>query len=257
VRSFARARAGVEKPLLRRGLSAGLVHELTETAAAHVLPLAPRAGLAQAVREALAQRIPAAAPLPASGGSIAFVGAGGSGKTAVCASLLSAYRAASTLAARYGAILAPEGDSEELALLMSPELLRPVAVSSPRALRAVRVARENAFMVLDTPAVSPADRRGVRDLARVLAELEPTRVVIALPATLGLAAAEQLIAGYALLNPAAIALTHADETDQIGVGIEAACRFALPPEFIIERSAVRGWRLSRLDPAAVVAKLLD
>lgn len=257
MRSFARARPGVEKALTRRGLSTAFVHELTETAAAHVLPLAPRAGLAQAVREALAQRIPAAAPLPASGGSIAFVGAGGSGKTAVCAALLAAYRAASTLSARYGAILAPEEESEELALLMSPDLLQPVAVSSARALRALRAARENAFVVFDTPAVSPADRRGVRDLARALAELEPTRVVLALPATLGPAAAEQLIAGLAPLNPGAIALTHADETDQIGVGIEAACRFALPPEFIVARSAVRGWRLSRLDPSAVVAKLLD
>ena len=56
----------------------------------------------------------------------------------------------------------------------------------------MRRSREEGLAVIDTPRVSPADRAGIRDLARLLAELEPERVVVALPATLGATAAAQL-----------------------------------------------------------------
>ncbi len=62
--SHTRARAGVEKGLARYGIGEALAGELIDTAMAHVLPLAPRAGLAAAVRTTLAQRIPVA---PAAG----------------------------------------------------------------------------------------------------------------------------------------------------------------------------------------------
>ena len=83
--------------------------------------------------------------------------------------------------------------------------------------------------VLDTPSLSPSDRAGVRELARLLAELEPERVVVALPATLGATAAAQLLQALRPLGANALAVTHADETDQIGVAVEAACRFGLAP----------------------------
>jgi flagellar biosynthesis GTPase FlhF len=110
--------------------------------------------------------------------------------------------------------------------------------------------------VLDTPSLSPVDRAGVRELASLLGQLQPERVVVALPATLGAAAAAQLLQALRPLGANALAVTHADETDQIGVAIEAACAFALAPEYVLDRARGGGWRLSRVDPASLAARLL-
>lgn len=157
--SHMRARAGVEKVLARYGIGEELAAELIDTAMAHALPLAPRSGLAAAVRTTLAQRIPVATPLAAGGASIVLVGAGGAGKTTCCAALLEAYRSSSTLPASFATIIR-EGEAGELRLLMSPQLLKPTPMESPRALRALRRARSEGLAVLDTPRLSPADRGG-------------------------------------------------------------------------------------------------
>ena len=80
--------------------------------------------------------------------------------------------------------------------------------------------------------------------------------MVALPVTLGAVAAEQLLASLEPIGPAALALTHADETDQLGVGIELACRFGLAPELMLEHASAGGWRLLRLDPAELAARVL-
>ncbi len=182
--SQSRARARVEKSLMRYGVSEGFARELIDAACAHTLPLAPRAGLAQAVLTTLARRIPVAPPLPLRGAAIVLVGPGGSGKTTCCATLLGAYRAGSTLPARY-ASLHVSADTEQLQMLLNPQIVKPTPAGSARARSALRKARREGIAILDTPAVSPAERTRVRDLARLLAELEPERVVVALPATLG------------------------------------------------------------------------
>ncbi len=256
--SHTRARAGVEKGLARYGIGEALAGELIDTAMAHVLPLAPRAGLAAAVRTTLAQRIPVSAPLGADGASIVLVGAGGAGKTTCCAALLSAYRSASTLPASF-ATLIHEQDSTgrpEWRLLMSPQLLKPAPVETARAARALRRARSGGLAVLDTPRVSPADRRAIRGLGRLLGQLDPDRVLLALPATLGRAAAAQLLGALGPLKADALVVTHADETDQIGVAIEAACRFGLAPEYMLSHARGGGWQLRRLDPAGLAAMVL-
>ncbi len=102
--SHARARAGVARSLQRCGISEELADELIDGASAHALALAPRAGLAQAVRATLAQRIPVAPPLPSKGAAIVIVGAGGAGKTTCCATLLGAYRKSSSLSASFATI---------------------------------------------------------------------------------------------------------------------------------------------------------
>jgi SRP54-type protein, GTPase domain len=253
--SHARARAGVEKGLARYGIGEQLAAELIDAAMAHALPLAPRSGLAAAVRSTLAQRIPVAAPLSAQGASIVLVGAGGAGKTTCCAALLGAYRTASTLPAAF-ATITRAGEGEELRLLMSPQLLKPVPVESPRALRALRRARAGGLAVLDTPRVSPADRRSIRVLGRLLGELEADRVLLALPATLGRAAAAQLLEALAPLKAHALVVTHAEETDQIGVAVEVACRFGLAPEYMLAHARAGGWSLRRLDPSALAGMVL-
>jgi flagellar biosynthesis GTPase FlhF len=265
--SHGRARAGVAKSLERYGISEALAHELIDGASAHALALAPRAGMAQAVHSTLAQRIPVAPPLPTQGAAVVVVGAGGAGKTTCCAALLGAYRKSSSLPASF-ATLARHGDAvgrrggaanaagEGLRLILSPHVMKPTPARTPRALRALRRARSEGMAVLDTPRLSPADRAGIRELAGLLAELKPERVVVALPATLGAAAAAQLLEALRPLGANSLAITHADETDQIGVAVEAACAFGLAPEYVLDRGRGGGWRLSRVDPAGLAARLL-
>jgi hypothetical protein len=253
--SQGRARAGVEKGLRRYGVGEQMIAELIDAAHAHILPFAPRSGLAAAVRSALAQRITVAPALPLDGASIVIVGAGGAGKTTCCAALLGAYRQSSTLAAAFATVTA-EPTHGELQLLLAPQLVKPTPVENIRAQRALRRARSGGLVVLDTPRVSPADRTGIRRLGRLLAELEPERVFVALPATLGGAAAAQLLEALAPLKPNALIVTHAEETDQIGVAVEAACRFGLAPEYLLDRGRPQGWRLTRLEPAELARMVL-
>jgi flagellar biosynthesis GTPase FlhF len=253
--SHARARAGVERSLLRFGVSEGFARELIDGASAHALPLAPRAGLAQAVRVTLAQRIPVAAPLPTQGAAIVVVGTGGAGKTTCCSALLGAYRKSSTLPASC-ATLTRDSERGALQMILSPYVMKPTPPSNQRALRALRRSRGEGLALLDTPRLSPADRAGIRELAHLLGELKPERVVVALPATLGATAAAQLLAALKPLGASSVAVTHADETDQLGVAVEAACRFDLAPEYLLDRGRSGGWRLSRVDPTGLAAKLL-
>jgi hypothetical protein len=254
--SHARARAGVARSLQRYGISEELAHELIDGASAHAIALSPRAGMAQAVRTTLAQRIPVAPSLPTKGAAIVVVGAGGAGKTTCCAALLGAYRKSSSLPASF-ATIAREAEREELRMILSPYIVKPTPARTPRALRALRRARSDGMAVLDTPNLSPSNRAGIRELATLLAELKPERVVVALPATLSAAAAAQLLQALRPLGANSLAVTHADETDQIGVAVEAACRFGLAPEYLLDRGRSGGWRLSRLDPAGLAARLLQ
>ncbi len=253
--SHARARAGVARSLKRYGIGEELAGELIEGASAHALALAPRSGLAHAVRATLAQRIPVAPPLPIKGAAIVVVGAGGAGKTTCCAALLGAYRKSSSLPASCATIMR-EADRGELQMILSPYVLKPAPAGAPRSLQALRRARGEGMAVLDTPSLSPSDRAGIRELARLLAELEAERVVVALPATLGATAAAQLLQALRPLGANALAVTHADETDQIGVAVEAACRFGLAPEYMLEHGRGGGWRLRQIGPTGLAEKLL-
>jgi flagellar biosynthesis GTPase FlhF len=253
--SYARASAGVAKSLQRYGVSEEFAAELIEAAIAHALALAPRAGLAQAVRATLAQRIPVAPPLPSKGAAIVVVGAGGAGKTTCCATLLGAYRRGRSRPASCATITRGE-ERGELELILSPQIMKPSSVRAPRALKALRSARSDGLAVIDTPHLSPSDRTGIRELARLLGAVEPERVVLALPATLGATAAAQLLAALRPLDANALVLTHADETDQIGVAVEAACRSAIAPEYMLERSRGGGWKLTQMSPTGLAARLL-
>jgi ATP/maltotriose-dependent transcriptional regulator MalT len=71
------------------------------------------------------------------------------------------------------------------------------------------------------------------------------------------ALAGELLEALEPLGAHALALTHADETDQIGVAIEAACRFGLAPEYMLDRGRTGPWRLSRIDPPSLAARLLQ
>jgi flagellar biosynthesis protein FlhF len=244
------ARDEVEHALGAIGIGEEFVQELIEAAIAHVLPLMPPStGLAQAVHTALAQRIPASRPLPAKGAAIAVIGAGGSGKSACCAALVEAYREYSTLPATCLTVL-------------------PGAMPNESALSG---ARTGGVLLLDTPTVSGADPGSISALAQLLEQLRPERVVLALPATLGATPAAQLLQALGPLHPDALAITHADETDQLGVAVQTACTFGLAPIHLLARAehvrseAVPGphipiaptaWALTWIDPFLLADRLL-
>ena len=106
------------------------------------------------------------------------------------------------------------------------------------------------------PPLSPAERPAIERIAGLLEELKPDRVVVALPATLGAKAAAQLLGALRPCERAQLAITHADETDQLGVAVEAACAFGLAPEYLLDRGRVRGG-LTRIDPTHLAERLLS
>ncbi len=232
-----RAREEIECSLLDVGVGEEFVHALIEGVIAHVLPLMPAStSLAQAVHTGLTQRIPVCPPLPAAGAAIALVGAGGSGKSACCAALLEAYREHSTLPATCTAIVS--------------EPTRP-APEEP----ALREGREGGLLLLDTPPLSPSDQASIGALAATLQWLQPDRVVLALPATLGAKPAGQLLEALRPLGASALVITHADATDQLGVAVQIACTFGLAPTYLLEGGGSKG-RLAQIDPTDLVDRLL-
>ncbi len=254
-RARLRARASLQSRLVELGTSPAFAQETIDAAMAHVLAVAPRTPLAKAAAQALAQRIPVAPALPAHGAAIVVVGAGGAGKTSCCAALLAAYRANSTLRASCATLVRGQG-KDEWRLLLSPQLRKPVAAAGESARRALRKAKDEGLLVIDTPPISPGERGGIRALGALLGELEPERVTIAVPATLGAVAAAQLLEALRPLGANAMALTHADETNQLGVALEAACKFGLAPEYALDRGRAGGWKLRRVDPTGLAATLL-
>ncbi len=87
--------------------------------------------------------------------------------------------------------------------------------------------------------------------------------MLALPATLGATPAAQLLEALRPLNANALAVTHADETDQLGVAVQAACAFGLAPVYLLARGeqggadgVLRAWALSSIDPCQLADRLL-
>ncbi|HXC46008.1 MAG TPA: hypothetical protein VNU24_05325, partial [Solirubrobacteraceae bacterium] len=252
------AETKVREGLLALGFSEQFAGELIEGAAAHIRPFAPRASLPQAVRAALTARIPVAPPLPAHGAAIVLVGPGGAGKTSCCAALLSAYRKSPVLPASCATLIAAQ-PSGELRMLLSPYVMKPTAIDTPRAMRALRKTKSEGLLVVDTPALSPGDRAGIRKLSALLAQLEPERIAVVLPSTFSATAAAQLLRALAPLKANALALTHCEDSDQLGMAIEAACKFGVAPEYMLARARGRGRgrSMGRLDPAGLAAKLVQ
>jgi flagellar biosynthesis protein FlhF len=251
-----RVREAIKAKLLGLGVGEQFADELIDGAAIHELALAPHAGLARAVQHALSQRIPVAPPLPAAGAAIVLVGPGGAGKTSCCAALLNAYRKSALLPASCATLLRGS-DRGDLQMILSPHVTSPIAIDTARAIRTLRKARGEGLLMIDTPPLSSGDRTGIRKLAGLLGVLEPERVVIALPATLSAVAAAQLLGALRPLGARALAITHADETDQIGVAVEAACAFGLAPEYLLDHSRAGSRRLSRIDPSSMAARLMQ
>jgi flagellar biosynthesis GTPase FlhF len=248
-----RTETAVAQELQAAGFDEGFSAELLEHAAAHVLPFEPRIGLRRAARVALERRIPRAAHLPTGGAAIALVGAGGAGKSKCITSLSGCYQRNSSRPVHCATIVA-DGDAAPQ-LLLAPHIANPVDASSKEARKVLAQVRAEGIALLDTPPLSPADGAAIRALARVLDTLAPERVVVALPATLSASAASRLLRALEPLKPNALAITHTDESDELGVAVHAACAFGLAPEYLLTGSR-RERTLTRIDPASLAARLL-
>ena len=244
----------VAQELTSQGISDAWAQQLIVAAAAHRSPLA-KGSLRDAVRATLAATIPAPAPLPATGAAIAFVGAGGAGKTRCAAALASAYAKGSTLAASVVSLGSDDWGGDLKELLKGQNVWVMGAAIGPEAAPAVQHGRDGGLVVIDTAGVTPRDPAGVEALAGELRSLSLDAVYIAVPATFSVHAARKLIEGFAALGADGIAVTHADEADQLGIAAELAHISGMPVAYIHEGLELDG-ALSAADPSSLAARLL-
>jgi flagellar biosynthesis GTPase FlhF len=219
--------------LCERGLSEAFAAAVADEAITHLMPFARDPALKPVLREALAARIPIARPkVGTSGGVIGFVGPGGSGKTRCVARLASAYAQRSPLPVACVTLRSKDGGAELSRLLASAGV--PIHVEDDPALAAQRVQelRGHSLVLLDTPGVSPRAEAELRQLAAELHQLAADELHLTVPATIAPAAARELVDGARTLGVDAIALTHADETEQLGTVVELAVDTGLPLSFV-------------------------
>jgi flagellar biosynthesis protein FlhF len=216
------AAAAHERALVAAGIAAELAREIIGATVSHAVPFAPNRALKHLVRDALAARIPVAPPAATGRRTIAFVGAGGAGKTLCATRLADAYA---------------EGSDLEVRRVD----LRGDAPAEP-------AAAGHVLTVVDTAPVAGADARA---LARALRRIGPCEVHVAVPATLSAPAVRRLLDGLAACKPAAIVLTHLDEVDHAGPVIDAAIARGLALSYCCDADG-----LSLADPAALAAQVL-
>jgi flagellar biosynthesis GTPase FlhF len=236
--------------LVGRGMSVPTADAAVSQAAAHELPFTPRGDLREAVRRAIARRLPVHAAPPADDVVIAVVGTGGSGKTTVVAGLAAAYSGAGSLPVSCVALGRRDGGSELSGLVGDRDIALGSAATGTQAARQLRDADQGLFL-LDASAVNITDAQAVESLSHELSALVPDEVLVTLPATLSARAAQQQLAGLSQLSLTGIVLTHVDETDQIGMAVELACASGTPLAFVADSG-----RISRAEPNAIAARLL-
>ena len=240
--------------LTEQGISETWARQLIDEAAAHRSPLAS-GNLRDAVRATLASTLPAPTSLPADGAAIAFVGAGGSGKTRCSASLAAAYARASTLAASVVALGGEDWGAEVKDLLKGQSTWVTVAPTATDAHAAVHSGRQGGMVVVDTPATSPRNAVAVEQLATELASLELDALYLTIPATFSVRAAAKLVESFDALGVDGIAVTHADEAEQLGVAAELAHISGVPIAYVHDGLELDS-ALSASDPTSLAARLL-
>jgi flagellar biosynthesis GTPase FlhF len=246
--------AALADELISQGISERWAQQLIDEAAAHRSPLAA-GNLRDAVRATLASTLPASSSLPAGGAAIAFVGAGGSGKTRCTAALAAAYARASTLAASVVALGGEDWGAEVKDLLKGQSTWVTVAPTAHDANAAVQSGRQNGMVVVDTPATSPRDEAAIQTLAVELSSLDLDALYITIPATFSVHAAKRLVESFAALGVDGIAVTHADEAEQLGVAAELAHISGVPIAYVHD-GLVLDSALSASDPTSLAARLL-
>jgi flagellar biosynthesis GTPase FlhF len=148
----------------------------------------------------------------------------------------------------------PDG-ARELERLLHGDGVPVLSLSGERAQRAVAAARQGGFVIVDTPSATPTDPADVDALGARLAQLELDATFVALPATLGAQAARRALSSFGRLNPSAVAITHADETDQLAVVVEIAISHRIPLAYFHSGTDHRS-ALSAVEASSLAQQLL-
>ncbi|HEX8085797.1 MAG TPA: hypothetical protein VF529_16010 [Solirubrobacteraceae bacterium] len=231
--------AALRDQLVARGVEAPLADAVVEETVTHLVPLRSGVKLKSLLVTALAQRIPVAPLGGLAGRVVAFVGAGGTGKTHCAARLAAAYAAADRMPIACVA-LAPRDAGSELALLLAPTGV-PLHTARSGAEAADRLAplRGRALVLVDTPPVSPREKVDLRALHAELRALGADDILLTLPATTSAGAARELIAAGRKLGASGVVLTHADETEHLGPAVGVAIEEGLPFAYVGQAQALR------------------
>jgi flagellar biosynthesis GTPase FlhF len=242
------------RELTERGISNTWAQQLIAFGAAHRKPFAD-GNLREAAVASIAAGLPVPKPLPATGAAVAIVGAGGAGKTRSAAALASAYGRGSTLPVTVVALGGGDAGSEIMELLRDYDVRVIAAADAAAAAAAVTEGRAHGLVVIDTAAARPGEAVGMASLARELGALALDAVLIAVPATLSARAGTDLISGFAPLAPTGIVITHADETDHLGVAVELSRDSGTPVAYVHDGLELDR-ALSVADPFMLARRLL-
>jgi flagellar biosynthesis GTPase FlhF len=225
-----------EQRLVAAGLSAALAADVVSEAVTHGLPFAQPRALKKLIRTALARRLPVMSDLGGEARTLAFVGAGGAGKSSATERLAAAYAAADAdvMIIALRSLDGGSGMASRLEPLGVSVIAADTAEQAGRRLRG----REAALTIIDTPAAGPADRAAVARIADDLETLRVDEVHLALPATLSAAAADEQASALAPLGITHVALTHADQTTRPGAPVEQAVTGRHALSYVCTREAI-------------------
>jgi flagellar biosynthesis GTPase FlhF len=238
-----------EERLVAAGVSAGLAKDIVAEAVAHGLPFAQPRGIKKLIRTALARRMPVMADLGGDARTIAFVGAGGSGKTSATERLAAAY--ANVDADVVVVALRAADGGVGLSSRLEPLGVSVVAAADAEQAARRLARREATLTIVDAPAAGPADKAAVAQIAADLRTLGVNEVHLTLPATLSAAAADELASALAPLGITHVALTHADQTTRPGAPVELAVSGRRALSYVCSRDAIEP-----VDPDALAKQLL-
>ncbi len=244
------AALAAERRLVLAGLDSALAADVVGEALTHGLPFSTPRSLKKLVRSALARRIPVLHGRGARPRALAFVGAGGAGKTTAAGHLAAAYAEAGTLPVLAVALRAPDGGAALRARLSPADVAVHAAADGVEARRIIELAR-GAMVIVDTPAVSLRDPAAIQALAADLEALDLHEVHLALPATLSAAAAAELARALEGVGLTHVALTRTDETEHPGAPIGFCITSGGPISYLCGRDAVEP-----ADPTVLAQRLL-
>ena len=238
-----------EERLVAAGLSARLAKDIVAEAVAHGLPFAQPRGIKKLIRTALARRMPVMADLGGEARTIAFVGAGGSGKTSATERLAAAYASVDADVV----VVALRANDGGVGLSSRLEPLGVSVIAAADAEQAARrlARREATLTIVDAPAAGPADKAAVAQIAADLRTLGVNEIHLTLPATLSAAAADELASALAPLGITHVALTHADQTTRPGAPVELAVSRRRALSYVCSRDAI-----APVDPDELAKQLL-
>jgi flagellar biosynthesis GTPase FlhF len=238
-----------EQRLVAAGLSAALASDIVAEAVAHGLPFSQPRNIKKLIRTALARRMPVMSDLGGEARTIAFVGAGGSGKTSATERLAAAYAQADAEVVVVSLRAADGGVG--LSARLEPLGVSVIAARDGEQAARRLARRQAALTIVDAPGAGPADRAAVAQLAADLRTLGVGEIHLTLPATLSAAAADEQACALSPLGVTHIALTHADQTARPGAPVELAVSGRRALSYVCAREDIEP-----ADPDALAKQLL-